>query len=57
MAETAVRHGDDLVTFGKLYIANPDLVARLKQGGSLNQSDQTTWYGGGSVGYTDHSTL
>ena len=57
MAENAVRDGDDLVAFGKLYIANPDLVARLKQGGPFNQSNQTTWYGGGSVGYTDYPTL
>ena len=57
MAENAVKHGDDLVAFGKLYIANPDLVARLKQGGPFNQGDQKTWYGGGSVGYTDYPTL
>jgi len=57
MAENAVRHGDDLVAFGKLYIANPDLVARLKQGGPFNQGNQKTWYGGGSVGYTDYPPL
>ena len=57
MAENAVKHGDDLVAFGKLYIANPDLVARLKQGGPFNQGNQKTWYGGGSVGYTDYPTL
>ena len=57
MAENAVKHGDDLVAFGKLYIANPDLVARLKQGGPFNQGDQKTWYGGGYVGYTDYPLL
>ena len=57
MAENAVKHGDDLVAFGKLYIANPDLVARLKQGGPFNQGDQKTWYGGGASGYTDYATL
>ena len=57
LAENAVKHGDDLVAFGKLYIANPDLVARLKQGGPFNQGNQKTWYCGGSVGYTDYPTL
>ena len=57
MAENAVKHGDDLVAFGKLYIANPDLVARLKQGGPFNQGNQKTWYGGGAEGYTDYPML
>ena len=57
MAETAVRDGDDLVAFGKLYIANPDLVARLKQGGPFNEGNQKTWYGGGAEGYTDYPSL
>jgi len=57
MAENAVKHGDDLVAFGKLYIANPDLVARMKQGGPFNQGNQKTWYGGGAEGYTDYPTL
>ena len=57
MAENAVKHGDDLVAFGKLYIANPDLVARLKQSGPFNPGNQKTWYGGGAEGYTDYPTL
>ena len=57
MAESAVKHGDDLVAFGKLYIANPDLVARLKQGGPFNEGNQKTWYGGGAEGYTDYPAL
>jgi N-ethylmaleimide reductase len=57
LAETAVKEGDDLVAFGKLYIANPDLVARLKQGGPFNAGNQKTWYGGGAEGYTDYPTL
>ena len=57
LAETAVKDGDDLVAFGKLYIANPDLVARLKQGGPFNAGNQKTWYGGGAEGYTDYPTL
>ena len=57
LAESAVKHGDDLVAFGRLYIANPDLVARLRQGGPFNQGNQKTWYGGGAEGYTDYPTL
>ena len=57
LAETAVQEGDDLVAFGRLYIGNPDLVARLRQGGPFNQDDKKTWYGGGAEGYTDYSTL
>ena len=57
LAQTAVEHGDDLVAFGKLYIANPDLVARLKRGGPFNPGDQKTWYGGGAEGYIDYPAL
>jgi len=44
----------DLVAFGKLYIANPDLVARFKCGAPLNKPDSSTFYGGGAQGYTDY---
>jgi N-ethylmaleimide reductase len=47
----------DLVAFGKLYIANPDLVARFQKGAPLNEPDQPTFYGGGVKGYTDYPTL
>jgi N-ethylmaleimide reductase len=47
----------DLVAFGKLYIANPDLVARLAADAPLNAPDQATFYGGGAEGYTDYPTL
>jgi len=47
----------DLIAFGKLYIANPDLVERLKKGAPLNQPDKATFYGGGAKGYTDYPTL
>ena len=57
LAETAVQDGDDLVAFGKLYIANPDLVARIRQGGPFNDGNKATWYGGGAEGYTDYPTL
>lgn len=47
----------DLIAFGKLYIANPDLVERLKKGAPLNEPDKATFYGGGAKGYTDYPTL
>ena len=57
LADNAVKEGDDLVAFGRPYIANPDLVARLKQGAPLNEGNQKTWYGGGAVGYTDYPMM
>jgi N-ethylmaleimide reductase len=47
----------DLIAFGKAFIANPDLVNRLKTGAPLNEPDKATFYGGGAKGYTDYPTL
>lgn len=47
----------DLVSFGVPFIANPDLVERFEQNAPLNQADRTTFYGIGSVGYTDYPFL
>jgi N-ethylmaleimide reductase len=57
LAEQAVAEGDDLVAFGRPYIANPDLVERLKRGAALNEGDRNTYYGGDSRGYTDYPAL
>ncbi|MGE0329123.1 MAG: alkene reductase [Ramlibacter sp.] len=57
MAGQAVATGADLVAFGKLYIANPDLVRRLHDNAPLNTPDKTTFYGGGEKGYTDYPAL
>ena len=57
LANQALAGGADLVAFGKPFIANPDLVARLKAGGPFNTPDKTTFYGGGEKGYTDYPTL
>ncbi len=55
MASRAVASGAaDLVAFGRLFIANPDLVERLKKGLPLNEPDRKTFYGGGAEGYTDY---
>lgn len=57
-AERVIRQGKaDAVAFGKDFIANPDLVARLRQGASLNVPDPSTFYGGGARGYVDYPVL
>jgi N-ethylmaleimide reductase len=59
MAIDAVTSGRaDLVSFGRPYIANPDLVERLKGNFPLNAlKGADTFYGGGAYGYTDYPTL
>lgn len=59
MAIDAVASGRaDLVSFGRAYLANPDLVARMKLDCALNpMMDAATIYGGGAHGYTDYPTL
>jgi len=47
----------DLVAFGQLYIANPDLTTRIQRGGPYAEADQDTFYGGDEKGYTDYPTL
>jgi N-ethylmaleimide reductase len=47
----------DLIAFGKLYIANPDLAERLQRGAPLNAPDKATFYGGTARGYTDYPSL
>jgi N-ethylmaleimide reductase len=57
LAEKSIAEGADLVAFGRPFIANPDLVARLRKGAALNEGDRSTYYGGGAKGYTDYPTL
>ena len=47
----------DLVSFGRLFLANPDLPARFAQGAVLNEPDPDTFYGGDEKGYTDYPGL
>ena len=44
----------DLFAFGRPFIANPDLPARIKHNWPLNQADATTMYGGTEQGYSDY---
>jgi N-ethylmaleimide reductase len=57
LANQALGEGADLVAFGRPFIANPDLAARLQQGGPFNTVDRATLYGGGEAGYLDYPTL
>lgn len=57
-AEAAIESGRaDLIVFGKLFIANPDLPRRFRDGKSLNAWDESTFYGGGEKGYIDYAHL
>lgn len=57
-ANQALAQGDaDLVSFGALFIANPDLPRRFLLDAPLNQPDRTTFYGGDMRGYTDYAAL
>lgn len=57
-AREAIQAGTaDAVAFGKVAIANPDLVERFRSGASLNQPDPTTFYAQGPKGYTDYPFL
>jgi N-ethylmaleimide reductase len=47
----------DLISFGTLFIANPDLPERLHRGGPFNTADRKTFYAGGASGYTDYPLL
>ncbi|WP_172294169.1 alkene reductase [Pseudoruegeria sp. HB172150] len=58
MAMKAVESGKaDLIAFGRPFIANPDLVERLKRDAPLNEGDRDTFYGGGAEGFTDYPAL
>lgn len=49
--------GADLVAFGVPYIANPDLVERLRTDAALNKPDPATFYGVGPKGFTDYAPM
>jgi N-ethylmaleimide reductase len=57
-ARTRIAKGQcDLVTFGRPFIANPDLPERFRTHAELNQWDGSTFYGGGAEGYIDYPAL
>lgn len=54
----ALREGvADAVAMATLWLANPDLPARVRAGGPYNDADEDTFYGGDHRGYTDYATL
>ena len=58
LAEKTLANGDaDLFSFGRPFIANPDLVDRLRTGGPLAEAPKQYWYGGSTVGYSDWPQL
>lgn len=55
--ETLDRGEADAVAFGKLIIANPDLVRRFREDAPLNEPNPSTFYAPGPEGYTDYPFL
>ena len=43
----------DLISFARAYIANPDLVQRIRTGAPLAEAPKEYWYGGDETGYSD----
>jgi N-ethylmaleimide reductase len=57
-AEAVLRKGEaDLVAFGRPFLANPDLPARLADDRPLSAPDSATFYTPGGKGYTDYPAL
>lgn len=57
-AQAAIQNGAaDFVSFGSLFISNPDLPARFRAGAELAVADQATFYGGDDKGYTDYPAM
>lgn len=58
LAKEAVSSGRaDAVVFGRLFIANPDLVRRLRDDLPFNEPRRKTFYGGGAEGYIDYPAV
>ncbi|XP_022751840.1 12-oxophytodienoate reductase 2-like [Durio zibethinus] len=56
--EVVARDGADLVAFGRLFLANPDLPRRFELNAALNKYDRNTFYTHDPVvGYTDYPLL
>lgn len=57
-AESALKTGQaDLIAFARPFLANPDLVERIRADAALNAVDMATFYTPGTKGYTDYPTL
>ena len=47
----------DAISFGRPFIANPDLVERIRTGAPWAADDMKSWYSPGPEGYTDYPAL
>ncbi len=56
-SEVLAKGEADAVAFGVLFLANPDLPRRFRQGTPLNSPDPATFYASGAKGYTDYPAL
>jgi N-ethylmaleimide reductase len=57
-ANAAIADGHaDTIAFGRIFISNPDLPARLKNDHPLTPYNRATFYGGGEAGYTDYPVV
>ncbi len=57
-AEKTLAEGQaDLIAFGRAFLANPDLVERMRAEAALNAPDMSTFYTPGAKGYTDYPVL
>lgn len=58
MASQAIADGKaSAITFGRPFIANPDLPERMRIGAEMNEPNSDTFYGGDETGYTDYPFL
>ncbi|MFB4278944.1 alkene reductase [Nonomuraea sp. MTCD27] len=55
--ERLLAAGADLISLGRAFLANPDLVERFRRGAPLNPVRVEHWYGDGELGYTDYPAL
>ncbi|WDG30343.1 alkene reductase [Streptomyces sp. CA-278952] len=48
--------GADLISFGRAFIANPDLVERMRAGLPIAPEDEATYFQGGDTGYVTYAS-
>lgn len=55
--QALVEKRGDLIAFGRSFLANPDLVTRMREDAPLNAPDTATFYTPGAKGYTDYPVM